>query len=70
MFLKDSVSGDLVEVVDIPALLDPHKDSVTARYQAGEEVGDPVEVAKSRLVFPSDESLPKCWLEPHYRVDF
>jgi len=70
MFLKDAKSGDLIEVVDIHALLDPHKSSMASRYQAGEEVGDPVEVEKANVVFPSGEPLPKCWLDPHYRVNF
>lgn len=70
MFLKDAKTGDLVEVSDIQALFDPHEDKVKVRYQAGEERGDPVVVNKAAFVFPSGETLPKCWLDPHYRVSF
>jgi len=70
MFLKDVKSGDLVQVITLKELVDPHEDKVTVRFQAGEEVGDPVKVAKSGLEFPSGESLPKCWLDAHYRIEF
>lgn len=70
MFLKDKNSGDLVEVMDIEALLDPNRESVTVSRHAGEEKGDPAESRKSSLAFPSGESLPLCWLDPHYRVSF
>ncbi len=69
MFLKDA-NGDLVQVMDVQELIDPHKDTLHVRYQAGEELGDPVEVKKADLVFPSGEPLPRCWLDPHYRVHF
>jgi hypothetical protein len=70
MFLKDVKSGDLVEVVDVAEVTDPTTTEVTVRYQAGEERGDPVKMAKAGLVFPSDEKLPKCWLDAHYRMKF
>jgi hypothetical protein len=70
MFLKDASSGDLVQLVDFREATDPHQHEVRVRYQAGEEQGDVVTVAKSGLVFPSGESLPKCWLDPHYRIIF
>jgi len=70
MFLKDKAKGDLVEVLDVHEVTDPTVAEVTVRYQAGEERGDPVKVAKAGLVFPSDEKLPKCWLDPHYRMKF
>ncbi len=70
MFLKQASTGDLVHVEDILELVDPHRDEITVRMQAGEEQGDPIQMAKKDLVFPSGESLPKCWLDPHYRVSF
>ena len=70
MFIKNAGNGDLAEVVNLSELTDPNAVSVTVRYHAGEEAGDPMAVAKSGLVFPSDEALPKCWLDPHYRVSF
>lgn len=70
MFVKNAGNGDLARVIELKELTDPHSATVTVRYSAGEEEGDPVAVAKSELVFPSGEPLPKCWLDPHYRVHF
>lgn len=68
MYLKQMRSGDLVEVIDLPALFDPCAVSIRGRLHAGEELQDPAEFAKSDLVFPSGESLPRCWLDPDYRA--
>ena len=68
MFLKDKKSGDLVEVLDVIALADPCKTSIQGRLHVGEELQDPGEFEKSDLNFPSDETLPRCWLDPHYRT--
>ncbi len=70
MFLKNSQNGDLFEVSDVTVLIDPSEESVRGRYQAGEEVGDVIAVEKKTLQFPSGEALPKCWLDPHYRISF
>ena len=70
MFLKNTTSGDLFEVSEIPSLTDPNERNVRGRYQAGEEIGDVVAVEKKLLQFPSGEPLPKCWLDPHYRISF
>ncbi len=70
MFLKDTKSGGLVEVQNLHALFDPNEAQVDVRFQAGEEVGDIVKADKAGLEFPSAEALPKCWLDPHYRIDF
>lgn len=70
MFLRDTKSGDLVEVMDVTQLSDPNLESLKVTYHAGEEKGDPVSLKKSVLSFPSGESLPVCWLDPHYRVNF
>ncbi|GAV21489.1 hypothetical protein MMIC_P2484 [Mariprofundus micogutta] len=70
MFLKNADNGDLAQVVNLGEVTDPNATSVTVRYHAGEEAGDPVSVSKSELTFPSGEALPKCWLDPHYRISF
>ena len=70
MFLRDKNSGDLVEVMDVTQLIDPNRDSLKVVSHVGEERGDPVALHKSALTFPSGESLPTCWLDPHYRVNF
>ncbi len=69
MFLKDRNSGDLVEVLDTVQLIDPNQSVVNVALHAGEEKGDPIDVAKSTLSFPSGEALPLCWQDPHYRTD-
>ncbi|MCF7821146.1 MAG: acetyltransferase [Mariprofundaceae bacterium] len=70
MFLRDKSSSDLVEVLDMTALMDPNQESVSVSRHAGEEKGDPVDARKSELVFPSGETLPVCWVDAHYRVNF
>jgi len=67
MFLKETKSGDLVEVLDLQALFDPNRGSVHGRFHAGEEMPDPGDFAKNDLIFPSGEVLPRCWVDPHYR---
>lgn len=68
MFLKlhDAEDESLVEVLDLRQLVDPFAEAVLGRLHAGEELQDPGPVAKARLVFPSGESLPRCWLDSHY----
>jgi hypothetical protein len=46
--------------------MDPFADSVTGRFHAGEEMQDPQSFSKTELVFPSDEPMPRCWLDPAY----
>jgi len=70
MFLKDTQSGDLVEVLDAKEMFNPASSTMKVRYQAGEEVGEPTSVEKTNLEFPSGEALPKCWLDLHYPVKF
>lgn len=68
MYLKQMRSGDLVEIIDPATLFDPFVTSVRGRIHAGEELQDPADFAKSELVFPSGETLPRCWLDPDYRA--
>jgi len=70
MFLKNTDNGDLAQVVELSELTDPNASSVTVRYHAGEEAGEPVSTDKASLNFPSGEALPKCWRDSHYRVSF
>ncbi len=67
MFLKNSSNNDLVEILSLDDLFDPFCGQVVGRYQHGEERQDPEKFAKSELVFPSGEALPRCWLDAHYR---
>jgi hypothetical protein len=67
MYLKDTASGDLVEVLDLSAMFDPCRTEVKGRFHAGEELQEPAEFGKRNLVFPSGEPLPECWINPAYR---
>lgn len=67
MFLKERVTGDLVEVLGFNDLVNPYNETVVGRYHHGEEAQDPEKFAKRNLVFPSGEALPRCWIDPQYR---
>ncbi|HBB32807.1 MAG TPA: acetyltransferase [Cyanobacteria bacterium UBA8803] len=67
MFLKHKPSGELVEVLTLESMYNPCQHEITGRFHAGEELQDPETFLKSELVFPSEESLPRCWLDAHYR---
>ena len=69
MFLKIHQGDDhrLVEVLDLKQLFDPFAAEVLGRYHAGEEMQDPQGMPKARLIFPSGEPLPRCWIDPHYK---
>ncbi|WP_038247986.1 hypothetical protein [Ghiorsea bivora] len=70
MYVRNLKSGDLAQIDKLAELTDPTAKSVTLHYFSGEEVGEPELVEKNELVFPSGEKLPKCWLDPHYRISF
>ena len=67
MYLKHKTSGNAVEVLTLDALFDPSRTMIQGRFHAGEELQDPAPFAKAELAFPSGESLPRCWLDAHYR---
>lgn len=67
MYLKDKKTGDLVEVLDIAAMVDPCKAQLEGRFHAGEELQDPETFPKDALEFPSGENLPRCWIDVAYR---
>ena len=69
MFLKHRETGRLVEVLSLRDLFNPIHATLVGRYHAGEELQEPETFAKSDLVFLSDEALPKCWVDVHYRDD-
>lgn len=67
MFLKETRTGELVEVLNTNNLFDPFDDRIIGRYNAGEELPDPQVFRKSELSFCSNEPLPRCWMDPDYR---
>ncbi|HHO69037.1 MAG TPA: acetyltransferase [Gammaproteobacteria bacterium] len=68
MYLRHKASGDLVEVLDLAAAMDPCRTEVKGRFHAGEELQEPATFAKQDLEFPSGEPLPRCWVDADYRA--
>jgi hypothetical protein len=68
MLLKHKENGALVEILDPQALIDPLKPTIMGRIQAGQEEQDPEEFGKDSLSFPSNENLPRCWLDANYQA--
>ena len=68
MYLKHEMSGDLIEVVAVQDLVDPCAEAISGRRHAGEELQDPESFPKTELKFPSGEALPRCWLDPAYKL--
>ncbi|HEY5715843.1 MAG TPA: acetyltransferase [Psychromonas sp.] len=69
MFLKNRINGEMIDIIDSNELTDVYQNTVTGRYQAGEELQEAETVKKADLVFLSGEELPRCWTDPHYRDD-
>jgi hypothetical protein len=67
MYLKHSATGKLVEVLALRDLFNPKHTQLVGRFHAGEELQDPEMFSKAELQFPSDEALPRCWLDVHYK---
>lgn len=67
MFLLQKSTGHMLAIEHTEALFNPYRTVITARSQHGEEEQDKDEYSKSDLEFLSHESLPQCWLDPHYR---
>ncbi len=67
MFLKDKQTDDLIEILDIEALFNPNKSSVSGQAQAGQEEQEPASFEKENLKFPSGELLPRCWMDENYQ---
>ncbi len=66
MFLKHVPSDELVEVIDLPDVINPNTPTIRARAHTGEIIQRPENFLKSELAFPSGEALPKCWIDVHY----
>ncbi|WP_286132662.1 acetyltransferase [Leptolyngbya sp. O-77] len=67
MFLKEKDSEVLIKIMDLDPLINPLSPVVVGRSQAGEEEQDPEEFLKADLCFPSNEGLPRCWLDAEYQ---
>jgi hypothetical protein len=67
MFVKQKSSGHLIEVLEMQDLYDPSKATFKGRLNIGEDLPEPEHFDKTDTIFPSGESLPKCWVDTHYR---
>jgi hypothetical protein len=67
MLLQEKETGNLLEVIDLQALSDPSEETVVCRDQSGQEEQDSEKYGKQGLVFPSGETLPRCWIDADYR---
>jgi hypothetical protein len=68
MFLQHKVTDELIEILDCEGLYNPCQKEIVGMSHAGEEMQDPAPFLKSEMMFPSGEPLPRCWLDPHYRI--
>ena len=67
MLLQLKDSGELVKVIDVQELINPNQDVVHAQQEEGQEEQQADSYKKENLVFPSGETLPRCWLDADYR---
>ncbi len=67
MLLKQCSTGHLIEVLDQKALFDPSEPRFQGRLNVGEDMPEPELFEKKDVCFPSGESLPRCWVDIHYR---
>ncbi len=67
MFLRHIPSGGIVEILDLETLTNPFKNEVKGRFHAGDEVPPSAGFRKSDMEFLSNERLPRCWIDQHYK---
>ncbi|MBE9212116.1 acetyltransferase [Plectonema cf. radiosum LEGE 06105] len=67
MFLQLKNDGELIKVTDVQQLINPNTDSIEAKQQQGQEEQPSESFKKENLVFPSGESLPRCWIDADYK---
>ncbi|MCJ8281481.1 MAG: acetyltransferase [Rivularia sp. ALOHA_DT_140] len=67
MLLQIKNDSELVKVTDVQQLINPNSDSVEAKQQQGQGEQPAESFKKDNLVFPSGESLPRCWMDANYK---
>ncbi len=67
MYMKDVNSGNMVEVLDVTALINPGRHVVLVRLHGEKGPSGQQRFAKSALIFPSGEALPGCWQNAGYK---
>lgn len=66
MLLKSKETGTLIKIQDTESLINPNQHEISGQDQAGQEEQNTTTYSKEELVFPSGESLPRCWLDSNY----
>jgi hypothetical protein len=66
MLLQEKQTGNLVEILDLEELFNPVQNQIHGRIQSGQEEQDPEPISKDTLLFPSGETLPRCWMDADY----
>jgi hypothetical protein len=66
MYLKHIPSGDLVEIIDLPDVINPTSPTIRGRSYIDETIQRPENFLKTELAFPSGEPLPLCWVDSRY----
>lgn len=66
MFLKSKETGSLIQIHDTQSLINPNQQEISGQDQDGQEEQNTATYSKEELVFPSGESLPRCWLDSNY----
>jgi hypothetical protein len=61
MYLKHVPTDDLLEVIDLQDVINPHTQTIRARSHSGEVIQRPQDYPKSEIAFTSGETLPQCW---------
>ena len=61
MFLKHVPTDDLVEVVNLSDVTNPHSATIRVRSYENDVIQRPRNCLKNDLSFPSGEPLPACW---------
>ena len=67
MFLKYLPNNDLIEVLNLPDVINPFTQTIHGKSQSGEDTRSIDDFNKCDLAFPSGEPLPLCWRDVHYR---
>jgi hypothetical protein len=69
MLLQNKENGTLVEILDIQEVISPVHAEIMIQVQSGQEEQDPEPISKQNLIFPSGESLPRCWIDADYQKE-
>jgi len=67
MYLMHQPSGELVEVISLPDMINPNATTIRARAFTEDVIQRAENFLKTEMAFPSGERLPLCWIDSHYQ---